>query len=357
MKKVQVIATHHQPHLDEIVAIWLLRMFGEVLFPGVSGARLEYWSADQIKESVEKLEEEGVLLVGIGGGRFDEHPTVDQDRKTGECAATLVAEALGLMEAPDLKKILGFVVQVDLKGSSSPFDLSAVTKVMYTAYPEDPDLVVEWATRAIVAKYEEQKRFFSSTKEEFERRARHEITPGPKLAPVKLVVIQSDDGQVNQYARSAYGGCCDVIVQQTSTGNVQIYSRKQSGIMLRDAIRMIRIEEMRCKGIDPECSWDELGAEGTIRGAEEWFYQESGQMLLNGSKTAQGVPPTNLSLEEIRAIIKAAINPRAFEPDRTLDCTGGYCSATRRNPCPWYAYGLSRCRKIRYDMIQSSGSR
>ena len=36
------IVTHERPHLDEIVAIWLLRRFGETRFPGISQAKVSY---------------------------------------------------------------------------------------------------------------------------------------------------------------------------------------------------------------------------------------------------------------------------------------------------------------------------
>ena len=50
-------------------------------------------------------------------------------------------------------------------------------------------------------------------------------------------------------------------------------------------------------------------------GAECWHFQEATGYILNGSKSALGVEPTKLSLEEIIQIVKDGITGILTEPD------------------------------------------
>src|SRR3989344_9190822 len=146
--QIDTIVTHHRPHLDEIVAIWLLRKFGEEKFPGINSAKIVYVDAGSgprngMKEK--EWEAKGILPIGVWGGCFDEHPTAGTERKEKECAATLVAKVLGVEDDPALEKILKFVTNDDLNASSSPFDLSYVVKLLNQQHPDDTNFVMEWA--------------------------------------------------------------------------------------------------------------------------------------------------------------------------------------------------------------------
>ena len=118
----------------------------------------------------------------------------------------------------------------------------------------------------------------------------------------------------------------------------------------------IRIMEQEAKRDTRTFKFVELGVEGKVAGAEEWFYHKEGQMLLNGSQTATDVPPTRLSLEQIQQAVKIGRDPEAFEKKRALDCKSDICTSMINNKCPWYAWGLRRCRRIRYEMRQAAAS-
>ena len=351
-KRYHTIATHDDPHLDEIAAIWLLRRHGEEKFPGVSEARITIWeTGGPVPDGMaEACDMEGVLAVGTGWvGPFDEHPSPGNGGKPGECAATLVAKALGLEDDPALEPILRYVLNSDTKGSSNPFDLASLVKVMHQQYPDDPIKVMNWAIEALEAKYQEQLKFLTKTRAEFERVALVEDVTGPTGRSFKMVVACSDDPQMNKFARSALGVSAAIVIQQWSGGNVQIFTNRKSGLTLYDVAQMLRLAEQQAKGKVVTTDWEKLAAEGKVEGAEEWYFHYSLMALLNGSLTAKGVPPTRLSLEQIKEIVRIGINPGAFEPSRAATCQQGKCTSTKSSPCPWYDRGLQRCRKIRYD--------
>jgi len=337
------ILTHERPHLDEVVAIWLLRKFGENRFPGCSKAVVSFTSARKLAEAglkPEDYEARGTLLLGIGGGRFDEHPTLEEDRKADDCAATLVARELGVSDDPALAKILRFVRAADVQGNASPFDISYVIKLLHAQFPAEPQRVIEWALVAIEAKYQEQLRFFTVVKPEFDARARiEEVTVGQRR--VNMVTIDSDEDGIHKYARSEYGARAALVIQRRSSGNVAVFGNKQVGVDLREAAKLIRLAEREAKGITLAPDEEKLLAEGYASGAEEWFYHKQGQMLLNGSLTQADVPPTRLSLERIAELVKIGIDPGRLKPlcQSTGTCIGDICD--------WYAWSLARCRKLR----------
>ena len=75
---MQTLVTHINPHLDDIVAIWLFKKF----YPKFNGSKIEFISAG-VDLSGEESEEK--IFFGVGKGRFDEHKG-----DIGECATSLV---------------------------------------------------------------------------------------------------------------------------------------------------------------------------------------------------------------------------------------------------------------------------
>jgi len=337
------ILTHERPHLDEIVAIWLLRKFGEQRLPGVATAAVSYTSMRRLAEAglkPEDYEARGILLLGIGGGRFDEHPSMEEGRKADDCATTLVAKELGISGDPSLAKILRFVRAADVEGNASPFDISYVVKLLHAQYPSDPHRVIEWALVAIEAKYEEQRRFFTVVKPEFDAKAKvEEVTVGKRR--LRMVTIDSDEDGIHKYARSEYGARAAVVVQRRGSGNVAVFGNKQAGVDLREAAKLVRLAEREAKGLELAPDEERLLSEGYAPGAEEWYYHRQGQMLLNGSLTQADVPPTRLSLDRIAELVKIGIDPARLKPlcESTGRCVGDVCD--------WYAWSLARCVSLR----------
>ena len=337
------ILTHERPHLDEIVAVWLLRKFGEQRFPGIGAAEVTFTSIRKLAEAgltPKDYEARGTLLLGVGGGRFDEHPTLEEGRKSNDCATTLVAKELGVSDDPSLAKILRFVRAADVEGNASPFDISYVVKLLHSRYPDDPQRVIEWALVAIEAKYQEQLRFFTVVRPEFDAKAKiEEVAVGQRR--LRIVSIDSDEDGIHKYARSEYGARAAIVIQRRSSGNVAVFGNKQAGVDLREAAKLIRLAEREAKGLEFAPDEERLLAEGYAPGAEEWFYHRQGQMLLNGSLTQADVPATRLSLDRIAELVKIGIDPSRLKP---------LCQSTGRcmgEVCDWYTWSLARCVKLR----------
>jgi len=149
MRSIYRIITHHGPHIDEIVAIYLLKKYGEIEFPGISKASLDFIDAGTVVPNPD-ARNSTTLYVGVGGGEFDEHPARHQTRKFQECAATLVAKKLGVENYIELQELLYLVRQNDLHGNTKFFELPSLTKILFL-YVFSSEELVEWGISAIEA--------------------------------------------------------------------------------------------------------------------------------------------------------------------------------------------------------------
>lgn len=337
VRLVKKIVTHVKPHLDELVAIWLLVRWGEKHFPGINTVPVEVWrkgleSADG--RSFEEHEDEGTMFIGIGGGQFDEHPTNGTDDLSGECAATLVAKRLGIQDDPALERILDFVRRIDTKGGANPWDISAVVKAANEVGKGLPELLT-WVFLALDAKYEQQVKFL-------EAEADANIAQWDTVGSVRVATAESDNQQV--YKVLFTRGAAVAIVRRRQDGRVAIFTQKRDNIRLTDAVRIIRLLEQKARGDVRTTNWKELAAPGSIDAVARWYYLKEGEMLLNGSDTHPDTPATGLSLSTIRQAVILALSGEMICSQANV-CDG--------KSCKWYQLGLSRCQTIRYRM--SSG--
>ena len=116
------IVTHESPDLDALLCCYLLHTYGEPRYPGIQKAQIRFYPAGNLPDNKtpDQLEQEGILVVDMGGGRLDTHPSGNalQKNKLFLSAANLVAADLGIAEKGSLKNLLEFVRLHDSTGKS-----------------------------------------------------------------------------------------------------------------------------------------------------------------------------------------------------------------------------------------------
>lgn len=353
MKKVVV---HVKLHLDELVAMWLLLCWGQEAFPGIETAEMEtsgIGGDTSDGRPAEEWEREGVLYIGTGRGRFDEHREGCEDK----CCALLVAEALGIEDDPALIKLLEFTTKEDAKGENNPLGLASIIKAMHRNGKSVRE-ILKWASQGLETIYQDQERFSGPLAEEYAAKARIVPlpSPGPDGKPMVACLIQSDMEGVDRYARSKKGCSAAIVLLKNSKGQIQIFANKKYPLRFDDLVVMVRLEEQMKAGGKPKITdWKLLAAYEKVEGIEAWFYHKGG-FLLNGSTTAPDVLPTKLTLDEILKLALIAFSPE-FNPAHAAACQQGKCTASSMKFCLLYKYGLQRCRQIRYEQraAQSDG--
>lgn len=358
------VMTHRGPHLDELVAAVLIERFGTSTFVMEHGHN-------------------GVIHLGVLNGKFDEHPGGGKQRKQGDCTATLVAKALGVQHVPLVKTLLSYVLNNDTKGRDQKDGLATAVNLINRMNSDEPLITINWARLAITAKLTDksnsrniscayiyellsskdpmtginwksildladsiQNRRFGQGLHEFRDRGEVKEIDGPDGRKLRLAIIESDNTEMGRVARYKKGGDADLALQINSKGQVTIHTNRRANLKLFNLVRILRYEEQKARGEIKLTNWRKLSDEG-IGPCGVWYYQHSGQFVLNGSLTAPMVPATALSLERIVELVQIGINPGTFEPSRQELCREGACTSSKDDPCPWFAWGLQWCQAVR----------
>ncbi len=146
IRKYHTVLTHRM-HWDEIVAYVLFLLFGHLRGIDISEAKIEFIKNNRLPDgkTVKELDAEGYLLLGEGGGRFDEHGRKDADKT---CCAMLVAVYLNVHNHPLLKGFLQEVVEFDRNPNATKTCLANVMKEAFVARRRPVEKIIYWAIAA-----------------------------------------------------------------------------------------------------------------------------------------------------------------------------------------------------------------
>lgn len=291
---VKQLVVHLNPHLDELVAVWLLRNFGEKFFSGVSKAKLVTWGKKELEvNSLELALANGSLLVGLGGGMFDDHVH-------GECAAILVAKRLGVSDDPSLKKLLNGVLIAD----------SEADGCLYWLAEEIKNLNRYWSGSVHVeALYERIQPFIfvqvARQKEFLEARKLFDVRYKNRVCGVPVSVADAVDNP--QYQHAARAGGAKVIIQRNTHGLTQIFGCEDlNPFLLAMKVRKAELSMMH-NGSRPSrfISDEELLVKGTLSEIPQWCADEP--FLLNGSESYPDVSPSRINFRDLVQLVEKHI--------------------------------------------------
>ncbi|MFA6459121.1 MAG: hypothetical protein WCV79_01860 [Candidatus Paceibacterota bacterium] len=159
---IRQVVLHINAHLDEFLALFLLRTYGEECFPGIKTAAIRYSESD-IKGSDEKYDRDGILPIGCGGGRFDEH-TPEGERIEDETATTLVADYLGIESKSELTKLLNEAYTCDTQGRTNTTQLAEIIKAANRCHRQNgTNQVMQIAYKALAAIVNQEEYHFAAT--------------------------------------------------------------------------------------------------------------------------------------------------------------------------------------------------
>jgi hypothetical protein len=212
-----------------------------------------------------------------------------------------------------------------------------LVKTMNFRHPENPEKVLAFFIEIFEAIYDEQLEFWWA-----------KYTSDVRIDEVNLDnrVLQVFSGlsDSRQFQTTCRRRGAAVVIQRNHSGHVQIFTDRRDKLIIEDIVQMIRLEEMRAKGKVLTVDWKVLRSNGTASGVEEWYYKQEAQNFFNGTLTTPQKPPTRLTLDKIRELVLLGLNDSYFP---FPDCRENRACAKKR--CPYYWYGLHRCRKLRYE--------
>ena len=308
---------------DTIVAVIILRKFGEKKFPGVSKAKIEYANKLPGKKTADDLEKAGTVCIDVGGGKFDHHRESREQEK--EAVVELVSKYLGIIDDPALDKLISYARRDDLEGkgtiSKDPLDrafgMSGLIQNLNRAYPDEPQQVLDTVAPLFLAHLkEEQKRTIIYPQEymkKYEEKKVDAFIVKQGKRDVRCVIIESDVIGIIGFLRSHREIQADVIAQKLSSGHVNIITRQWRNVDLENVAVLARFLEAKQKGIEAQIDSHNLRAKGKLGKIPEWYYDTAANTLQNGGMMTDEVKPTQLSLQDIKQAIQIGLNQRVFK--------------------------------------------
>lgn len=294
-----------RPQIDTAIALFILKNLGEEKFPGIKNADFELWPVLPPGETAASLESKGVVLVDVGGGKFDHHAA-----KEKTTASALIADYLGLKADPALAKLLAFAERDDFYGkgivSADPLDrafgLPGLMASLNRSHVNDPINVFNIVLPLIAAHYEEESRRTKELPLELEAKTKagevetFSMKQGDKN--LHVIIIASDNPSMPGYLRSQIGGRYDIVVQRRATGHVNILTRPTKRPDISDLAALIRMEEVLKLGMDLDLNEKELKSPGRLEAVPNWYYDPATNSIQNGGVNPKDILPTRIPRED-----------------------------------------------------------
>ncbi|OIP79557.1 MAG: hypothetical protein COT39_00680 [Parcubacteria group bacterium CG08_land_8_20_14_0_20_48_21] len=301
---------------DTTVAAYLLKNFGGKMFPGIEKANFAFLTELPEGKTPHDFEQGGVIVLDLGGGRFDHHAYNERHEKK-ESVATLVALHLGIEDNVVFKKILAWAKRDDLDGkgtiSDDPLDrafgLSGIIMNLNRQYFAEPKKILEILFPILNVHVQEEMRRNIELPKTWDNLLQtgeakvHVVRQGKRK--IKIAQITSDDIALAGFVRAAK--MIDLVVQRRSSGHINIITKQARKVNLRAFIYQIRVFEIRKQGNAILPSDDRLIAAGRIAEVPEWFYDIAANTIQNGGVNPGTIPPTRLTLDEVVSIVKETL--------------------------------------------------
>jgi|GEM_PF-5882676 len=386
---VTMLGTHYGAHNDEIFGFYILQTTpeGKHAFPGIENASIATVSVTQLRtgewigrHGFYKALQNGILLVGVGGGIFDEH----SDRAQKKSCAQLIFDYLEILKQKNGRKLyaklLHYVNFEDNNGDNIIKSLNRanaehvlttneaqVAKLLqmgcfaqnlkkgFEAAGSDlgeQKKIYDFAYQFYHHEIEQTKLFLTAEREYTKNNGQvHSLTlPGHETSAV-LLHVKSDNTQMNKVVHSKWHAndkekLAVLFLQKTNGQFVLMPSNGVTSEQMREVVKVLRQKVAQLTKIKIE--FKDLGREEIIDQVPEIHFAEATGTISNGSKVDPEVPgliKTGM-LREIDVIhaIKIGLGHREFHEDYEKGCREGVCVKGR---CPFYNFGLERCFAIR----------
>lgn len=401
---IHSIATHYEPHNDEIASGYLLQKTpqGEFLFPGIKNAVIGPISATKLRnsgydgeEGFFKAMQKGILLIGIGHGPLDEH--ADRDKKIS--CTQLIVDLLDLYANKEDRVVYGNLIKYinfeDRNGDDAvsflnkvrissggprlnkdeaegliclkPGNLAQNLKKGFEAASGDEVMQTEIFKMAYIFYENEikQARMFQKAAKEYTESVKSEISlkiPGTKGNFV-LLHVKSDNILMGKVTRSKWreGGSktLGVLFIEKSNGQFVLLPNKDhvTAQNMREVVKALRqiIALNHRGGRAVSIDFCDLGKNQIIEAVPEIHFDENTGIISNGSKTDPDVPGLlgkNISSQDVIRAIQIGLDTEYFPSNFAKNCLKGICAKSK---CPIYLLSQSRCHEIRKNQKGTLG--
>ncbi len=306
-----LIPTRPQP--DTVVAIFILKKFGEKRFPTIASAKVEVRAALEDGVTFESLTERGIVPLDVGKGPLDHHGS-------DYCVSELVARYLGVYNDPSLVQLIAYANRDDKQGkgtlSRDPIDrafgISGLIAALNKKYPKDPNTVVEAMLPLLDAHHQSQQEHHVELPNELAGKKKSgeyeefEVLHNGKKVLVACII--SDKPAMPTFLRSLNGPRAAVVVQKSSaTNHYSILTKQERKVSLAYVAGLIRLKEAEQSGIELANDNDYLTKTGRIDEIPYWYYDPATNSLLNGAAHNTETKESLISFEDMKKIVRSGL--------------------------------------------------
>ncbi len=327
------------------------QQYGTAMYPGVEKATLQFWTSVPKDLNEEQMLQQGTLLLDIGGGTYDHHDT-------DSTVARMVAQDLGIERFPELQKILKWAERDETKGQGTiskdnldrAFGLSGLIMSLHRTYLKEPGKVFKFVLPLLAAHLAQEKRRYYDLPQEWsdaKQSGKAEIFK-MKHAKNELKVIRIETSSVDivGFLRNYKKTKADIVIQVLPSNHINIITKQDTKVDLKDIVAILRVEEARKKGLNPEkYSVKDLRETDRLKDIPEWFYDTAANTIQNGGVIPESTPATDLSAEEVVNAVFVGLDREVLEKN----CPDNTC---RGKDCYFYHYQLQRCAPRKKSLDQ-----
>lgn len=322
---ITTIAIFPKIQPDTVAAVFLLKKYGAMRFPGIETAEVVYWTSTEPGKTAEQYEAEGTLLIDLAGSRFDHHKD-DHGRKT-ECASSLVAKCLGVERRPELRKLLAYAKRDDLEGkgtiSQDPLDrafgLSGIIMNLNRVHRGNPQSIFDFVHAIFEAHVHDEWRRTTQMPEEWKKLKASggviEFFANHGQKNLRCIALESENVDLPGFLRAYVKA--DVVIQRLPSKHTNIITRQVRRVDLRDVMALIRSKEAERLGVHID-HHDEhaMRKPGRLDGLPMWFYDTAANTIQNGGVNPQNIPPTAMDLKTIAKLVADGLTMKTKMPSQ-----------------------------------------
>ncbi len=296
---------HEGTYWDEVVADFVLREYGTKFFPGVDSAKKRFAARDEKLDDAFAVLKNGEVWIGCGDSPFNEHETQSRGEVSGQSAATLIAQLIGVYERPELRYLLADARTSDREPTQDVGHIHNVIKAMKSTGKTDTE-IFDWASEAAKAIFIRQLDYWQGARETFDAVGKVEAMPtaSGKTVPVALIAADEDAYGKVALADSPKGRGAGVAVAMNKAGQLTVLTNKRHELppwFLLELFRRLAIKHCEKIGQSVPRAFTAFRYREMPDGVHGLHLWREGEGILN-----KGVP-IGISLDEIASVVRTVV--------------------------------------------------
>ncbi|MBU1118840.1 hypothetical protein KKH43_03090 [Patescibacteria group bacterium] len=323
---------------DTLIAVFLLKEFGDTIFPGIHQARIDRISELKKGETSKSLEHIGIVPLGFDDARF-----------TSNKIKTLTEQIAKYLDLQDENAVTELTNTAKNKSGEEYESFYSILQNLIDEYQENSNKAFKAAHPVIRAHFNSLRQELEPIPTEYMQKLNegkvHAFITKQKDKELRVIVIESSHPEMAPFLHNHKEIEADIVGQKFDGGHINITTKHRLKVDLGDVAAIVRIEDIRKKKVPfDNINWNDIREPGRLEYMEEWLYDPEEGTILNTK--APGIERSGASQIDAKELKMALLNGLDFDRFDSK-CPPVGCKGKK---CKFYFYNLMRCRKRRLNV-------